>query len=104
MSQQKSPEGHWWSLGQQKLSSRCLKTADPNWQREDSGSDGPNVLPLLPVLLQTSPNSFGTSTAPLARSLRPLEWPRKNHRERKESLVLGAGGDRTEGGADVVLL
>ncbi|MPC49933.1 hypothetical protein E2C01_043747 [Portunus trituberculatus] len=56
MSQQRPPEGYWWSLGQQKLLDHCLKTADPIWRREDLGSDSPDVLPLLPVLLQTSPN------------------------------------------------
>ncbi|MPC60246.1 hypothetical protein E2C01_054285 [Portunus trituberculatus] len=33
-------EGHWWSLGQQKLSGHCMETVDPIWQWEDSGSDG----------------------------------------------------------------
>ncbi|MPC29428.1 hypothetical protein E2C01_022658 [Portunus trituberculatus] len=43
MSQQRPLEGHWWSLGQQKLSGHCLKMADPIWRHEDSGSDESRV-------------------------------------------------------------
>ncbi|MPC51574.1 hypothetical protein E2C01_045423 [Portunus trituberculatus] len=40
MSEERSPEGHWWSLGQQKLSNHCQKMADPIWRQEHLGSDG----------------------------------------------------------------